>query len=170
MPSDRQRPIINLDEVEPAPATEHGDRFKAPHRAFEPAARREAARVQRKRSSTPASAPSLSTTTKSTRSSSSSWPAPARCALATRSIRCARATSSPVPPGGPEVAHQLINTGTEALRYLAASTTIDTDVFQYPVSGKFGVVAGRQPGQRPHEAPFAGFYRESEKLDYWDGE
>ncbi|HET6612553.1 MAG TPA: hypothetical protein VFG83_11205 [Kofleriaceae bacterium] len=53
---------------------------------------------------------------------------------------------------------------------LAVSTMIDTDVFQYPDSGKVGVVAGRQPGQRLHEVPFSGFYRESEKLDYWDGE
>jgi uncharacterized cupin superfamily protein len=74
------------------------------------------------------------------------------------------------PPGGPEVAHQLVNTGTAELRYFALSTTLDTDVFQYPDSKKFGVVSGRKPGTRPQEAPFAGFYEEDARLSYWHGE
>ena len=56
------------------------------------------------------------------------------------------------------------------IRYLGLSTTIDTDVFQYPDSGKFGVVAGCEPGMRPHEAPFGGFFSEDGKIDYWEGE
>ena len=74
------------------------------------------------------------------------------------------------PPGGTDLAHQIINTGTAELRYLALSTALDTDVFQYPDSGKFGVVAGRLPGQTPLEAPFAGFYDEDTRQDYWKGE
>lgn len=74
------------------------------------------------------------------------------------------------PPGGTDVAHQLVNTGDRELRYLAVSTTLATDVFQYPDSGKFGAVGGREPGMRAHDAPFAGFYDESDKRDYWDGE
>ena len=74
------------------------------------------------------------------------------------------------PTGGPEVAHQLINTGDTEMRYLALSTALGTDVFQYPDSGKFGVVAGRQPGMRPDESPFGGFYDEGKRLGYWDGE
>ena len=74
------------------------------------------------------------------------------------------------PPGGTDTAHQLINVGSEELRYLALSTSLDTDVFQYPDSGKFGVVAGRQPGQRLHEAPFSGFFEEGTRIQYWDGE
>jgi uncharacterized cupin superfamily protein len=74
------------------------------------------------------------------------------------------------PPGGPETAHQLINTGEGPLRYFALSTTLDTDVFQYPDSGKFGVVSGRVPGSRPLDAPFAGFYMEDTRIDYWEGE
>jgi uncharacterized cupin superfamily protein len=74
------------------------------------------------------------------------------------------------PAGGPEVAHQLINTGSTALRYLALSTEAGADVVQYPDSGKFGVVAGRTPGMMPSESPFAGFYEEDRKLGYWDGE
>ncbi len=74
------------------------------------------------------------------------------------------------PPGDASSAHQLVNTGDETLRYLALSTTLDTDVFQYPDSGKFGVVAGRKPGMTPLEAPFAGFYVEDTRVGYWDGE
>lgn len=75
------------------------------------------------------------------------------------------------PPGGPEVAHQIINTGDVELRYLAVSTTIDTDVFQYPDSGKFGVVGGRKPGQSLAAAAFPGkFVVEADCVDYWKGE
>jgi uncharacterized cupin superfamily protein len=74
------------------------------------------------------------------------------------------------PPGGPEVAHQLINTGSTPLRYLALSTTIDTDVNQYPDSGKFGVVAGYEQGMRLQDAPFGGFFSEDGRIDYWEGE
>jgi uncharacterized cupin superfamily protein len=75
------------------------------------------------------------------------------------------------PPGGPEAAHQLVNTGTTELRYLAVSTTIDTDVFQYPDSGKFGVVGGRGPGRPLNEATFpARCVPESAAVDYWHGE
>ena len=72
------------------------------------------------------------------------------------------------PAGGP--AHQLINTGAGELRYLAVSTTIDTDIFQYPYSGKFGAVGGRLPGTRPQEATFSGFFDENSRVDYWKGE
>jgi uncharacterized cupin superfamily protein len=42
-------------------------------------------------------------------------------------------------PGGPEVAHQLINTGDEDLVYLAISTSVIPEVCGYPDSGKTGV-------------------------------
>jgi len=42
-------------------------------------------------------------------------------------------------PGGADRAHQLINTGTEDLVYLAISTTVVADVCGYPDSGKTGV-------------------------------
>jgi uncharacterized cupin superfamily protein len=64
------------------------------------------------------------------------------------------------PPGGPEVAYQLIDTGSGPLRYLALSTTIETDVNQYQDSEKFGVVAGCKPDMRVADAPFGGFFRE----------
>jgi uncharacterized cupin superfamily protein len=74
------------------------------------------------------------------------------------------------PPGGPEVAHQLVNTGSTPLRYLALSTTVATDVNQYPDSGKFGVVAGWRPGMRLSDAPFGGFFAEDGRIAYWEGE
>ena len=54
------------------------------------------------------------------------------------------------PPGGPETAHQLVNTGDAELKYLAVSTTLSPEVCDYPDSGKFGVsVYGdeRTPGR-----------------------
>ena len=75
------------------------------------------------------------------------------------------------PPGGPEVAHQLINTGSDALKYLAVSTAIDTDIWQYPDSGKWGAAGGRTPGGRPNEATFpARMVGDDIDLDYWHGE
>ena len=48
------------------------------------------------------------------------------------------------PPGGPEVAHQIINTGNEELRYLAVSTLLTPEVVEYPDSGKFARDAARE--------------------------
>ncbi|HTO30173.1 MAG TPA: cupin domain-containing protein [Pararhizobium sp.] len=71
------------------------------------------------------------------------------------------------PSGGPETAHNLINTGTEPLKYLSISTNAKAEIVEYPDSGKFlaqsRAVAGGKPVFR-----FIG-KRESE-VDYWDGE
>ena len=40
------------------------------------------------------------------------------------------------PTGGPEVAHQIINTGTTPMRYLALSNLVDIEVCEYPDSQK----------------------------------
>jgi uncharacterized cupin superfamily protein len=45
------------------------------------------------------------------------------------------------PTGGAEVAHQIINTGTETMRYLALSSMVPVEVCEYPDSGKVGVYA-----------------------------
>jgi uncharacterized cupin superfamily protein len=47
------------------------------------------------------------------------------------------------PTGGPEVAHQIINTGTEPLRYLALSTLAEIEVCEYPDSGKISISCRR---------------------------
>ena len=48
------------------------------------------------------------------------------------------------PQGGPEVAHQIINTGTTTMRYLALSTMSEVDTCEYPDSGKILIVTGRR--------------------------
>jgi uncharacterized cupin superfamily protein len=67
------------------------------------------------------------------------------------------------PPGGKDVAHQIVNTGTEELRYLAVSTKESPELVDYPDSGKFGILDERQ-GER-----FAFIGRADQSLDYWEG-
>jgi len=50
------------------------------------------------------------------------------------------------PTGGPEVAHQIINTGTSPMRYLALSTLAEVEVCEYPDSGKVSIFA-EGPGE-----------------------
>ena len=49
------------------------------------------------------------------------------------------------PTGGPEVAHQIINTGTTPMRYLSVSNLVDIEVCEYPDSQKVGLWTS-QPG------------------------
>jgi len=74
------------------------------------------------------------------------------------------------PEGGTETAHQIINTGTEALRYLAVSTEHSLEMAQYPDSGKFAVKAelGTALDGTPQHVIFVG--RETQSADFWDGE
>jgi uncharacterized cupin superfamily protein len=71
-------------------------------------------------------------------------------------------------PAG-KIAHQLVNTGTEPLRYLAISTNGDSDVVEYPDSGKFAVAVGVPDGNYQN-ASFAHIGRTADNLDYWEGE
>jgi len=52
------------------------------------------------------------------------------------------------PTGGPEVAHQIINTGSTDMRYLALSNVVDIETCEYPDSNKINIGAGRrgEPG------------------------
>lgn len=68
------------------------------------------------------------------------------------------------PPGGPDTAHQLINTGSEALKLLAVSTMEYPDVCEYPDSGKYLVRTGFGADD------FNVIGRSADSLDYWDGE
>lgn len=74
------------------------------------------------------------------------------------------------PVGGRETAHQIINTGTEELRYLAVSTQISPDHVEYPDTGKFGILAKYPPGPDGKPQMFAFIGREEELTDYWEGE
>jgi uncharacterized cupin superfamily protein len=73
------------------------------------------------------------------------------------------------PPGGPERAHQIINTGERELRYLAVSTKLTPEIAEYPDSKKFGVLAQFE-GSDGQKRPFRYLGRPESGLDYYDGE
>ena len=73
------------------------------------------------------------------------------------------------PPGGKETAHQVINTGTEELRYLAVSTKLSPEIAEYPDSGKFGVM-GEFPSADGKPQTFRFLGRDGQSVNYWDGE
>ena len=52
------------------------------------------------------------------------------------------------PTGGPEVAHQIINTGSKDLRYLALSNIVDIEACEYPDSSK-ALICANEPGTPP---------------------
>jgi uncharacterized cupin superfamily protein len=64
------------------------------------------------------------------------------------------------PPGGPELAHQIVNTGTAELKYLAVSTMQGPEVCEYPDSGKIGVLADS----------IRYVNRSDSQVGYWEGE
>ena len=69
------------------------------------------------------------------------------------------------PPGGPDVAHQIINTGTTAMHYLALSTRLDVDICEYPDLQKVMARAGK-PGERRLRK----IVRAENTVDYYDRE
>ncbi|PRY26566.1 putative cupin superfamily protein [Aliiruegeria haliotis] len=73
------------------------------------------------------------------------------------------------PKGGPETAHQLINSGTTPLRYIGISTTQDPEVVEYPDSGKFAAIAVA-PGADFMSAHLKHVGRREDGRDYWEGE
>jgi uncharacterized cupin superfamily protein len=74
------------------------------------------------------------------------------------------------PAGGRETAHQIINTGTEELRYLAVSTKLSPEIAEYPESGKFGVLAEYSAGADGKPQTFRFIGRQANSIDYWEGE
>ena len=64
------------------------------------------------------------------------------------------------PTGGPETAHQIINTGKTELKYLAVSSRGSAEICEYPDSGK---IAGFGDGVR-----FV--FRARDQAGYWEGE
>lgn len=74
------------------------------------------------------------------------------------------------PPGGKEKAHQIVNTGATEMRYLAVSTKLSPEIAEYPDSGKFGILAEfpADAGGKPQMFRFVG--KESQNVDYWEGE
>lgn len=73
------------------------------------------------------------------------------------------------PPGGPETAHQLRNTGPGPLKVLSVSTFEPVDVIDYPDSDKtaYGVLSIGSDGQPQLKR---GITKNSGQPSYWDGE
>ena len=69
------------------------------------------------------------------------------------------------PPGGPGVAHQIINTGTTTMRYLALSTLADVEACEYPDSQKVLIVTGQRD-----EKGLRKMFRAETTVDYYDRE
>ena len=69
------------------------------------------------------------------------------------------------PPGGPEVAHQFINTGNEDLSYLALSTQDPVEIAEFPDSGKFMSYIGHGP-----DKDFRQIAKQDQGVDYFEGE
>lgn len=70
------------------------------------------------------------------------------------------------PAGGRETAHQIINTGASVLKYLGVANNAETEVCEYPDSGKFQVTSRTDANRRLRHCAREG----QNHLDYWDGE
>jgi uncharacterized cupin superfamily protein len=69
------------------------------------------------------------------------------------------------PTGGAEVAHQIINTGKTAMRYLSLSSVSATEVCEYPDSQKVGVFGSTSPTSSVRK-----MFRAEAGVDYYDRE
>ncbi len=75
------------------------------------------------------------------------------------------------PAGGPETAHQIINSSaTLTLRYLAVSTMQTPDLVQYPDSGRTGAAHYHDNSADGSAKAIRILNREQDNLGYWDGE
>lgn len=68
------------------------------------------------------------------------------------------------PTGGADVAHQIINTGSTTLRYLALSNAADIEVCEYPDSNKIGLWADEE------KSALRKMYRAEGSVEYYDRE
>ncbi|WP_425258442.1 cupin domain-containing protein [Rubrivivax sp. RP6-9] len=69
------------------------------------------------------------------------------------------------PTGGHATAHQIINTGSTTMRYLALSNVSDIEVCEYPDSDKIGVHADEPSAPGLHE-----MFRSEATVEYYDRE
>jgi len=72
------------------------------------------------------------------------------------------------PCGGPERAHQIVNTGDNTLKYNAFSTMENMDVVEYPDSEKFLAFSSEDGSPQTARMRFIG--RQGSAVDYFDGE
>ncbi|OGA09365.1 MAG: hypothetical protein A3D95_02030 [Betaproteobacteria bacterium RIFCSPHIGHO2_12_FULL_69_13] len=73
-------------------------------------------------------------------------------------------------PPGRRYAHQIVNTSTRPLRFLAVSTMELPEVGEYPESGKIGVFTGTPPGRRASRGDIRRWFRLRDDVGYWEGE
>jgi uncharacterized cupin superfamily protein len=76
-------------------------------------------------------------------------------------------------PAGPDTVHQLLNTGSAPLRYLAMSGPAEPtsiDVVKYPDSKKVAFAAGVKPGKGFADAWAYGVVKEGPPVDYYEDE
>ena len=69
------------------------------------------------------------------------------------------------PTGGPEVAHQIINTGATPMRYLALSSVAEVEICEYPDSNKIMIGAGARG-----EPGLSKIFRSEDTVAYYDRE
>ena len=69
------------------------------------------------------------------------------------------------PPGGREVAHQIVNTGTSDLKFLSLSTLHGHEIVEYPDSDKVAVLVGKG-----RKMDMRLMFRAGDSVDYYDGE
>lgn len=76
------------------------------------------------------------------------------------------------PPGGPDTAHQLINTSdSEKMKYLAVATSMSPEIAEYPDSDKVGVLA-QFPADGDGKPTVMRYIirAQADMTDYWEGE
>ena len=73
-------------------------------------------------------------------------------------------------PVGNDHPHEIVNSGTTDLKYLAVSTMEDPEVAFYPDSNKYGVYASKSPGHASKGSVFRIIARQDAGVDYWEGE
>ncbi len=69
------------------------------------------------------------------------------------------------PPGGREVAHQIVNTGSEDLKYISLSTMEQKEIVEYPDSNKVMSMVGDF-----ENLDFKHISKMDNKTDYFEGE
>ena len=76
------------------------------------------------------------------------------------------------PPGGPETAHQLINTSeSNEMKYLAVSTSMSPEIAEYPDSDKVGVYGEFSADGDGKPTVMRYIIRDQAGMsDYWEGE
>lgn len=72
--------------------------------------------------------------------------------------------------GGRDTAHQVINTGSIELKYLAVSTRISPEICEYPTTGKFAIFSETPAGSDGKPGFFRFVGRAEQGADYWEGE